>query len=117
MSEEIREDRTKAESGSIPDQIELLRPDLYQLSVPPYRQRPGVNWRLIIWGIVGVLAAIVLFAYGQAIYHSKNNQVVEENPGFTLPPTLTPTATPSPIPTALPNKFALIEPTATPTPV
>ncbi|MBI1877118.1 MAG: hypothetical protein HYR94_02595, partial [Chloroflexi bacterium] len=87
-----------------------------------YRHRPGVNWRLIIWGIFVTLGAIVLVAYGQGIFFAQANEpIAASKPRFVIPvsPTYSPTpsATPKAAATEGADDFAFLEPTATPTPV
>jgi hypothetical protein len=77
-----------------------------------------VNWRLIVWAVLGTLGVILLVAYGQAIlFNPAAGPNAEENPRFVIPPTPTPSRTPPPVPTSQGRSFSFLEPTATPTPV
>ena len=64
-------------------------------AAPVAYPRPGVNWRLIIWSVLGTLAAIMLVAYGQALFWgTPDEEPAEQLPGFVIP--LTPPRRPPP---------------------
>lgn len=98
----------------------LIPPDPSTTVGPAYRGRPGVNWRLIIWSVLGTLAVIMLVAYGQAFFSfSPARQLADDKPRFAIPLSPTPTTTPilADAPTAQAIPFSFLEPTATLTPV
>lgn len=89
-------------------------------AIPPaYDHQPRVPWRLIIWGVLGALGAIIFIAYYQAIFSSANPQMADKSPPqFNTPaiPTLSPTASATPTPTPTDDSFVFLGPTDTPTP-
>ncbi len=92
---------------------------------PPYAQdsvSPGINWRLIIWAVLGTLAILLLWIYVQAFFFNQSDRVevaVIETPSVTSPPTSTPTAIPSqtPTPETTSQGITFISATETPTPI
>jgi hypothetical protein len=98
-------------------------PELFLAMTPPeVYHRPRINWRLIIWGVLGTLGAIALVTYGQNIFlASPEAQVAQEKPRFVIPLSPTPSPTPSVTPTGMAaegaNAFTFAQPSATPTPV
>ena len=106
------------------DQIGLLEVSQPVVPAEPYRpepataySRPGVKWRLIIWAVLLTLAAIILVAFGQALFfNSPDGQLAASEPRFVIPLTPTPSITPPPTAT-LEQILTFVEPTATMTPV
>ena len=79
----------------------------------------GLNWRLIIWAVTGlVIAVAVFYAYGQAFFNNPLNEPDSSTPapGLALIASPSPTATATASPTASGDGFAFVEATATPTP-
>jgi hypothetical protein len=84
----------------------------------------SVNWRLLIWSVLGTLVAIILVACDQTSSVDSGAKDVEENqPVVVVLPSLASSTTPAATPTATrtaaatPRTFSILEPTATPTPV
>jgi hypothetical protein len=115
---EIDETLEKTEIQSSNGEAHQSTSEPFPAVVPPYYQ-PGLNWRWIIWIGLGTLAAILLVAYGRAIFLALPAAGVEAGqPQFAGLLNPTPSAAPSATPTAQArNVFTFFEPTATPTPV
>src|SRR5574341_1975858 len=112
----------KITGKSADGQVRLPLPEPFPAMQPreAYR-RPGVNWRLIIWGIFAILGAIVLVAYSQGIFSASSDRpIVENKPRSVIPASPTPSPTPAATPTATAmegeNAFVFLDPTATLTP-
>ncbi|MCL4294654.1 MAG: PD40 domain-containing protein [Anaerolineae bacterium] len=104
-------------SSVVPD----LRSIPADLPFPVYPQRPGVNWRLIIWAVFVTLGVLLLVGYGQNIFLASAEEVTApEKARFVVPLDPTPSATPSVTPTSAAAEgevLSFAEATATPTPV
>jgi hypothetical protein len=79
-----------------------------------------VNWRLMIWAVIGsVVAVVMVYAYGQAFFGRPGGEPdlsAGTAPGLPLPPGPSPSATATASPTATSDGFAFVEATSTPTP-
>ena len=52
----------------------------------------GVQWRWIVWAVLGTLGAVMLAAYGQALFMLPGQPAAAGTPRYVVPPTLTPRA-------------------------
>jgi hypothetical protein len=116
----------KVTKQTTPKQTELTyrsAPGLFSDVEPSeFYEHPSVNWRLILWSVLGTLVVMMGAGYSRAYFFASPTPQItqeEEAPSFVAIPSPTPLPTPAiaPSPAPSPKAFTFSEPTPVPTPV